>query len=78
MPFRVRHHLGTHLAALSEVICDLTGYRKGQVGFRWRTQSEVLNGRGQFSCANKFPGACRGDVGAMLVLVVPRFRLEIE
>lgn len=36
------------------VICDLTGYPKGQVGFRWRTQSEVLNGRGQFSCANKF------------------------
>ena len=39
-----------------EVICDLTGYRKGQVGFRWRTQTEVLSGRGQFSCGHKLLG----------------------
>eukprot|EP00435_Cladocopium_sp_Y103_P030128 s2876_g7.t1 len=50
----VKHH-GLPASALAfEVICDLTGYRKGQVGFRWRTQSEVLNGRGQFSCGHKF------------------------
>mmetsp|Transcript_30516 Transcript_30516/g.62847 ORF Transcript_30516/g.62847 Transcript_30516/m.62847 type:complete len:310 (+) Transcript_30516:1-930(+) len=35
------------------VICDLTGYRDGRVGFRWRTETEVLNGRGQFSCGHK-------------------------
>eukprot|EP00931_Biecheleriopsis_adriatica_P086158 TRINITY_DN60876_c0_g1_i1.p1 TRINITY_DN60876_c0_g1~~TRINITY_DN60876_c0_g1_i1.p1 ORF type:complete len:328 (+),score=74.71 TRINITY_DN60876_c0_g1_i1:35-985(+) len=35
------------------VICDLSGYRKGNVGFRWRTETEVLRGRGQFSCGHK-------------------------
>ncbi|CAE7034204.1 Fra10ac1 [Symbiodinium natans] len=35
------------------VICDLSGYRNGQVGFRWRTEAEVLHGRGQFSCGHK-------------------------
>lgn len=40
----------------TKVLCDLTGYRKGHVGFRWRTQSEVLQGRGQFSCGHKFLG----------------------
>lgn len=36
------------------VLCDLTGYRKGHVGFRWRTQKEVQDGRGQFTCGHKF------------------------
>jgi len=35
------------------VICDLSGYRKGNVGFRWRTESEVVSGRGQFSCGHR-------------------------
>ncbi|CAE7206588.1 FRA10AC1 [Symbiodinium pilosum] len=35
------------------VICDLSGYREGRVGFRWRTEGEVLQGRGQFTCGHK-------------------------
>lgn len=35
------------------VICDLAGYKKGHVGFRWRTEAEVVQGRGQFQCAHK-------------------------
>ena len=35
------------------VICDLSGYRDGRVGFRWRTKAEVLQGRGQFCCGHK-------------------------
>uniref|UniRef100_A0A0G4HCS7 Protein FRA10AC1 n=1 Tax=Chromera velia CCMP2878 TaxID=1169474 RepID=A0A0G4HCS7_9ALVE len=35
------------------VICDLSRYRKGQIGMRWRTEAEVIRGEGQFSCGNK-------------------------
>lgn len=35
------------------VICDLVGYRKGNVGFRWRTEGEVVQGRGQFYCGHR-------------------------
>ncbi|EFN56799.1 hypothetical protein CHLNCDRAFT_22127 [Chlorella variabilis] len=31
-------------------IADLSRYREGRVGLRWRTQREVVNGRGQFVC----------------------------
>lgn len=31
-------------------IADLTRYKEGRVGLRWRTQREVVSGRGQFSC----------------------------
>ncbi|KAL4419431.1 hypothetical protein ABPG77_006358 [Micractinium sp. CCAP 211/92] len=31
-------------------IADLTRYKKGRVGLRWRTQREVVSGHGQFSC----------------------------
>lgn len=42
------------------VLADLSRYREGDIGLRWRTEQEVLNGRGQFSCGNK---ACnRRDV----------------
>ena len=34
---QVRSPKGAHSPA--EVICDLSGYRKGGVGFRWRTES---------------------------------------
>lgn len=34
-------------------IADMTHYRSGRIGLRWRTESEVLSGRGQFSCGNK-------------------------
>lgn len=39
------------------VISDLAGYRKGNVGFRWRTQAEVMSGKGQFSCGHKSCGS---------------------
>eukprot|EP00929_Paragymnodinium_shiwhaense_P010258 TRINITY_DN114830_c0_g1_i1.p1 TRINITY_DN114830_c0_g1~~TRINITY_DN114830_c0_g1_i1.p1 ORF type:complete len:353 (-),score=84.46 TRINITY_DN114830_c0_g1_i1:86-1144(-) len=42
------------------VICDLAGYRKGNVGFRWRTEAEVVQGRGQFHCGHK---VCRSKMG---------------
>ncbi|CEL99790.1 unnamed protein product [Vitrella brassicaformis CCMP3155] len=35
------------------VICDLTRYKSNQVGFRWRTEAEVVQGVGQFRCGNK-------------------------
>jgi len=35
------------------VVCDLAGYRKGHIGFRWRTESEVVRGKGQFHCGHK-------------------------
>jgi len=35
------------------VLCDLTGYKAGRVGFRWRTESEVIQGKGQFWCGRK-------------------------
>lgn len=42
------------------VICDLAGYKKGNVGFRWRTEAEVVQGRGQFQCAHKRCNSKRG------------------
>ncbi|CAE8663675.1 unnamed protein product [Polarella glacialis] len=35
------------------VISDLSGYRKGNVGFRWRTEAEVIRGKGQFICGHR-------------------------
>uniref|UniRef100_A0A1B0CQW0 Putative folate-sensitive fragile site protein n=1 Tax=Lutzomyia longipalpis TaxID=7200 RepID=A0A1B0CQW0_LUTLO len=37
-------------------ICDLTQYKKNQVGLRWRTENEIVLGRGQFICGNKHCG----------------------
>jgi len=34
-------------------ICDLTFYKKNRVAFRWRTEKEVISGKGQFECAQK-------------------------
>eukprot|EP01132_Coremiostelium_polycephalum_P000804 gene804-999_t len=34
-------------------IIDLSQYKKGMVGLRWRIESEVVSGRGQFTCANR-------------------------
>lgn len=34
-------------------ICDLSLYKDNKVGFRWRTEKEVVSGKGQFSCSNK-------------------------
>jgi protein FRA10AC1 len=37
-------------------ICDLSRHREGAIGLRWRTEREVLSGKGQFEC-----GALRCD-----------------
>ncbi|XP_059608272.1 protein FRA10AC1 homolog [Phlebotomus argentipes] len=34
-------------------ICDLSQYKRNQVGLRWRTENEIVLGRGQFLCGNK-------------------------
>ncbi|KAN0026264.1 hypothetical protein ACTFIV_007248 [Dictyostelium citrinum] len=34
-------------------IIDLSRYKSGEIGLRWRIESEVISGRGQFTCANK-------------------------
>lgn len=34
-------------------IADLSRYKEGQVGLRWRTQREVVAGRGQFTCGTR-------------------------
>ena len=33
-------------------LADLSAYRQGRVGLRWRTQEEVIAGKGDNSCAN--------------------------
>lgn len=42
------------------VVCDLAGYRQGNVGFRWRTEAEVVQGKGQFHCGHK---PCHSKIG---------------
>jgi len=32
-------------------ICDLSRHREGRVGLRWRTEAEVVRGKGETSCA---------------------------
>ena len=34
-------------------IADLSLHTSGKVGLRWRTEKEVIAGKGQFSCASK-------------------------
>jgi protein FRA10AC1 len=34
-------------------LADLSRYREGKVGLRWRTEMEVVAGKGQFTCGNK-------------------------
>eukprot|EP00823_Brevimastigomonas_motovehiculus_P004071 TRINITY_DN2610_c0_g1_i1.p1 TRINITY_DN2610_c0_g1~~TRINITY_DN2610_c0_g1_i1.p1 ORF type:complete len:500 (-),score=151.15 TRINITY_DN2610_c0_g1_i1:1492-2991(-) len=34
-------------------LADMTFYKQGKMGLRWRTQEEVLKGKGQFVCGNK-------------------------
>jgi hypothetical protein len=31
-------------------IADLSRHKEGRVGLRWRTQKEVVSGKGQFAC----------------------------
>lgn len=37
-------------------VADLSRYKEGKVGLRWRTQQEVVNGAGQFECGAKVGG----------------------
>jgi protein FRA10AC1 len=34
-------------------ICDLSRYKENKVALRWRIESEVFSGKGQFACGNK-------------------------
>ncbi|XP_048541917.1 protein FRA10AC1 isoform X2 [Triticum urartu] len=34
-------------------IADMTQYKKGKIGLRWRTEKEVISGKGQFICGNR-------------------------
>ncbi|XP_071931700.1 uncharacterized protein [Coffea arabica] len=34
-------------------IADMSHYKSGKVGMRWRTEKEVISGKGQFFCGNK-------------------------
>eukprot|EP00922_Rhytidocystis_sp_ex-Travisia-forbesii_P036383 GHVS01053987.1.p1 GENE.GHVS01053987.1~~GHVS01053987.1.p1 ORF type:complete len:286 (-),score=52.43 GHVS01053987.1:384-1241(-) len=35
------------------VLCDFSRCETGQVGMRWRSEAEVVQGKGQFVCGNK-------------------------
>ncbi|KAG9449407.1 hypothetical protein H6P81_009372 [Aristolochia fimbriata] len=34
-------------------IADMSRYKSGKIGLRWRTEKEVISGKGQFVCGNK-------------------------
>ncbi|KAK4365170.1 hypothetical protein RND71_016528 [Anisodus tanguticus] len=34
-------------------IADMTHYKSGKIGLRWRSEKEVISGKGQFVCGNK-------------------------
>ncbi|KAF3437907.1 hypothetical protein FNV43_RR20663 [Rhamnella rubrinervis] len=34
-------------------IADMSHYKSGKIGLRWRTEKEVISGKGQFICGNK-------------------------
>lgn len=34
-------------------IADMSQYKTGKIGLRWRTEKEVMSGKGQFLCGNK-------------------------
>ncbi|SBS81470.1 conserved protein, unknown function [Plasmodium malariae] len=35
------------------VICDLTKYKETKIGLRWRTEEEIINGKGHIICSSK-------------------------
>ncbi|XP_078269015.1 protein FRA10AC1 [Rhinoraja longicauda] len=35
-------------------IADLSQYKHNKIGFRWRVDKEVISGKGQFCCGNKY------------------------
>ncbi|KAK7314252.1 hypothetical protein VNO77_39466 [Canavalia gladiata] len=34
-------------------LADMSQYKSGKIGLRWRTEKEVVSGKGQFICGNK-------------------------
>ncbi|BAT14995.1 Os11g0639000 [Oryza sativa Japonica Group] len=34
-------------------IADMSQYKRGKIGLRWRTEKEVISGKGQFLCGNR-------------------------
>ncbi|KAK7283891.1 hypothetical protein RIF29_13639 [Crotalaria pallida] len=34
-------------------LADMSRYKSGKIGLRWRTEKEVISGKGQFVCGNK-------------------------
>ena len=34
-------------------LADMARYKEGAIGLRWRTEQEVFDGKGQFTCGNK-------------------------
>ena len=41
-------------------LADLRKYKEDKIGFRWRTEQEVIAGKGQFVCGNKTCSSRRG------------------
>ena len=41
-------------------LADMSRYREGAIGLRWRTERETFDGKGQFICGNK---GCNVDEG---------------
>ncbi|RHY25613.1 hypothetical protein DYB32_009735 [Aphanomyces invadans] len=41
-------------------LADFSRYKEGKVGLRWRTEREVVDGKGQFVCGNKKCDASHG------------------
>lgn len=41
-------------------VADLSQHAHGRIGLRWRKESEVISGKGQFICANKSCGSTEG------------------
>lgn len=41
-------------------VCDLHGYKEGKVGLRWRTEQEVVTGKGHFECGSLHCSAQEG------------------
>ncbi|CAD2109744.1 conserved protein, unknown function [Plasmodium vinckei] len=35
------------------VICDLSKYKEGKIGLRWRTEEEIVKGKGHIICSSK-------------------------
>ena len=57
-------------------IADLSRHAEGRLGLRWRTQAEVVAGRGQFTCGAKVRRACVrvGGVAGRAALSAPVLR----